>query len=259
MIRIFFIAFRNQWSALLSQPANFWASAASMLINNLIFFYGFWLMLFDGKPQNQEYLPYFLSLSSIAYLAWGLNSLFLGGLVDLPEAIENGGLEPKIGTPRSPLFLQAISRCPAHSFGDIIQGIAILVAVGYLADVTWLIRTIVSVIIGFVGFAAVRIFGGSLAFFTERGATLGAFFVETSLTFTMYPLGKVFEGKSRLILYLTPGLLTSTLPMNWIESSSHFDFILALLINILALIASVWVFQIGLKRFQSANQTKMSS
>jgi len=253
MIRLLLKAFHHNWSAQASNKANLWAALTTMIVNNILFLYGMWLMLFDGKPQNKVLFPYYLTLTMLAYVGWGAVNFFLGGLRVLGETIDNGRLEPMLGTPRSPLLLAAISESSATALGDLIQGGVTLVLLFTLSDVGWVLRAALCSVLVIAAFASIFIAAGSLTFFMNRGAALSTFLIESTLSFTMYPMTKIIEGPSRFFLYLIPAALTATLPMSWIEEAGWPQFLSALFAILLFFCFGVWLFHRGLRNYRAAN------
>jgi ABC-type uncharacterized transport system permease subunit len=253
MFNLFFKAIRYNWSAQASNKVNLTSAIATMIVNNILFLYGMWLMLFDGKEQNKTLWPYYLTLTMLAYVGWGAVNFFTGGLKAMGEIIDNGKLEPMLGTPRQPLILIAISESSATALGDLLQGFVTLALLGWVSDFGWVLRAGFCSLIVTINFAAIFIAAGTLTFFMSRGSALSQFIIESTLSFTMYPMTKVLGVPSRWILYVIPAALTATLPMSWIENATVSTFAMMLVISILALAFSVQFFKIGVKSYRAAS------
>ena len=244
---------RNNWSAQASNRANLWSAIITLIVNNLLFLYGMWLMLFDGKEQNKVLWPYYLTMTALAYVGWGVVNFFTGGLKLMGEMIDNGRLEPMLGTPRSPLFLVAISESSATALGDLLQGVITLILLAWVSDIEWVLRAAVCSIVVIVGFASVFIAAGTLAFFMNRGSSLSMFIIESTLSFTMYPMPKILAPGARWILYLIPATLTATLPMSWVEGATVQAFAIMLAATAFCLWLSIKFFNIGLRSYRAAS------
>lgn len=253
MIQLLLKAFRHNWSAQASNKVNLWAALLTMIVNNILFLYGMWLMLFDGKSQNKVLFPYYLTMTVLAYVGWGSLNFFLGGLRVLGEMIDNGKLEPMLGTPRSPLLLVAISETSATALGDLIQGIVTLGILFWLREYDWVLRAAFCSGVVIIGFAAIFIAAGTLAFYMSRGASLSFFIIESTLSFTMYPMTKILEGPSRWLLYVIPATLTATLPMAWVEEAGWQHFAVLMICTVMFFILSVLFFYRGLRRYRAAS------
>lgn len=253
MISLFFKAMKHNWSAQASNPVNLWSGLLTMIVNNILFLYGMWLMMFAGKAQNQLIFPYYLTLTSLAYIGWGTLNFFVGGLRELGDIIDDGSLEPMLGTPRHPLFLVAISRSSVTALGDFLQGIFTLAFLYWYTDYTWALRATLSSVIVVIAFSSIFIAAGTLAFFMNRGASLSVFIIESTLSFTMYPVTKILEGNSRMLLYLIPAVLTATLPMAWIEKADWPAFLMMIAATSLCFLLSVFFFNFGVKNYRASN------
>jgi ABC-type uncharacterized transport system permease subunit len=189
----------------------------------------------------------------LAYIGWGSLNFFVGGLRMMSEIIDNGKLEPMMGTPRSPLLLVAISESSATALGDLIQGIITLGLLFLFGDAMWVLRAAVCSVFVIIGFAGIFIAAGTVAFFMNRGAALSFFIIESTLSFTMYPMTKILEGPSRMLLYVIPAALTATLPMAWIEDAGWPQFLLMLTCVLFFFALSIVFFYQGLKRYRAAS------
>lgn len=253
MFSLLWRAFKNHLDAHLSVPVNFYASVIGMLVNNFLFLYGMWLMLFQGKEQNQPAFHYYLALVSTVYVGWGLLMTFAYGLRFMGEVIDDGRLEPMLGTPRHPLLMVAIGESNPSPIGDFIQGFAAWGLLFYFSDSAFAWRSLAVMGIVAFGFLGVFIFAGSIAFFSNRGGRVGSFLIECTLSFTIYPTGKMFSGSARYILYLTPAFLTGVLPMEVVEHAGLWAFFKALIAASIFFFLSVQFFQLGLKKYRAAS------
>lgn len=253
MLSLFWKAIKHNWSAQASNPVNLWSGLLTMMVNNILFLYGMWLMLFAGKTQNQLIFPYYLTLTVLAYIGWGTLNFFVGGLKELGEIIDDGKLEPMLGTPRHPLFLVAISKSNVTALGDFLQGIFTLIFLYWYTDYTWALRATLTSVLVLIAFASIFIAAGTLAFFMNRGASLSIFIIESTLSFTMYPVTKILEGNSRMILYLIPAAITATLPMAWIENASWADFMIMCTATLVCFVLSLCFFNFGVKNYRASN------
>ncbi len=247
------LALKYHWDSQKSNPVNLLAGTFGMIINNVIILWGLWAMLFDGKPDAQLLTIYFLSLNAMVTIAWGSICFFFGGVRSIAEYVEEGTLEPMLATPRQPLLLVGISQSITPALGDLIQGACNLVALFFMAPVSLALRCIAFTLVSGVAFLGLFILTGSIAFFVKRGNALANLLLETNLSLSFYPTGKVFTDKGRILLFLTPAAVTGVLPMSAIENGSWESATISALAAGLFLWFSVQVFSLGLKRYQTAS------
>jgi ABC-type uncharacterized transport system permease subunit len=252
-LRLIALALRFHWDAHKSNKANLIAGTVGMFVNNIIVLWGLWAMLLDGKPDEQALTAYFLSLNAMIAIAWGSVSFVLGGLRSLGEYIEEGTLEPMLATPRHPLLLVGISQSLTPSLGDILQGLCNIVALFFVATPGAALRCAVFTLVSAVAFAALFIMTGSVPFFVRRGNALAQLLLETNLSLSFYPTGKMFTGRGRLLLYLVPAAATGVLPVTAIEAGTWETAAVAVVVAVLFFALALKVFGMGLKRYQSAS------
>jgi ABC-type uncharacterized transport system permease subunit len=253
LMRLLWQAFKNNLDAHLSVPVNFYAAVIGMAVNNFLFLYGMWLMLFQGKEQNQAAFQYYLALVATVYTSWGILMTFAYGLRFMGETIDDGRLEPMMGTPRHPLLLVAIGESNPSPIGDFIQGIAAWGLLFYFSNAAFAWRSLLMMAVVILAFLGVFIFAGSIAFLSNRGGRIGSFLIESTLSLTLYPTGKMFTGNARYILYLTPAFLTGVLPMEVVEKAGLADFFKSFLLAALFFFLSLKFFWFGLKKYKAAS------
>lgn len=255
--RLISLAHKYHWQAQKSNPVNFLAGTIGMIVNNIIVMWGLWVMLFDGKPDGQALTIYFLSLNAMVTISWGSICYFIGGIRSLGEYIEEGTLEPMLSTPRNPLVLIGISQSITPALGDIIQGICNLLALFYLAPFDMVLRCLGLTFASSIAFLGLFIITGSIPFFVQRGNALSQLLLECNLSLSFYPSGKIFVDKGRLFLFVTPAAVTGILPMSAIESGSLGSGLIAFIGAAVFLFLSIYVFNVGLKKYQSANYVSL--
>ena len=245
---------RYNLSAHRSNLPNLVAGALGMLLNNFIFLFGMWGMLFAGKNQPEALLVYCVALNTLILLAWGCINFFFGGWIGLGELIVSGQFESKLSTPRHPLLLVSTHQMDPPALGDLAMG---LMGLGYLffsGHEAVALRTMFCTLFSFVGLFSVFVLGGSLAFFVSRGNVLAVLLREIVVSFSCYPMGKIFpSGRGRLLLLLTPAAAVSLLPMDWVERTTWIDFAYCALATVVTFLIAMGVYYTGVKRFQAVS------
>lgn len=236
-----------------ANPANLMAGALGMLVNNVIFFAGFWAMLFAGKPQNAELLPYFVALACMVMTSWGFVTFFFGGLRWIGDYVVEGTLEPMLATPRDVIYLAAISRSQAIALGDLSMGVLGILAIALKLGVKLALLTVAGAAISAIGFAALFVLTGAVALFVPRGNHIGQLLVEMTISMSTYPTGKMFSGAGRIVLLLTPAAVAAVLPIEAVEEASWRAFALAIAASFGAFAGAVGIFRLGLRRYRAVS------
>lgn len=241
-------------SAHASNLPNLIAGTLGMLSNNILFLTGIWGMLFAGKPQNDQFVIYFIVMNAIIMLAWGAINFFFGGWIDLADLIVNGSFESKLATPRHPLVLVATHNLHPSALGDLIMGLGGVILLFAWGETSIAFRTLIASCFAFIGLFATYIFAGSLAFYISRGNALSRFIREIVVSMSSYPMGKMFpNGTARILLLLSPAAAVSVVPLEWIEQSGWLNFGRAALWNGIAVAIAMLTYSYGVKRYQSTS------
>ena len=241
-----------------SNPVNMILGALGMIINNILYLGGVWVLFFAGKEQNAQIVPYFAGLTALTTTSWGALNFFFGGLRNLGTTISNGNLEVFMATPRNVLTLAGISQSDVVSLGDFLMGVACIILLGIYLSPDFALRVVIACIFSFLAFAGLFVFSSSLAFFLPRGGGVATLINSIIMFLSIYPTGKIFEGTGRLILLLTPVAATAILPMEAVENASLSSFGLAFLVSLAFFFASVIFFHFGMKRYQVVNVINLS-
>ncbi len=254
MFSLLWKAMRYNLSAHASNLPNLSAATIGMLLNNIIFLVGMWGMLFAGKPSNQDLLNYYIALNAMLMTAWGIINFFFGGWIEMGDLIVNGHFESKLATPRHPLLLVGTHCLHPSALGDLLLGLCGIGLLLYLGAEAIAIRTLISSILAVAALYSLYVLSGSLAFFVPRGNAVANLLNNLAVILSSYPVGKIFPiGVGRWFLLMSPVAAISLLPMTWIENGELIDFIIAGASIFMLWIASMIVYRIGVKRFQSLN------
>jgi ABC-type uncharacterized transport system permease subunit len=254
MLQLMARCLKYNLSAHFANLPNLLAGALGMLLNNTIFLLGMWGMLFAGKPENQPLLFYYIALNALIMTAWGGINFFFGGWMDLGELIVSGQFESKLSTPRHPLILVSTHVLHPSALGDLLMGLVGIFVLIAMGPAGMGLRTLIASGLTTVALFSLYIFSGSLAFFISRGNVVALLIREMAVSLSSYPMGKIFpSGMGRIALLITPAAAVSLLPMDWIEGAGNVEFAYASGAVLLTLVGALWVYSIGVKRFQATN------
>jgi ABC-2 type transport system permease protein len=253
LLKLFWLAFKNQLSAQLKKPIEFFSSLLAIILNNSFYLYGIYLLAILSIGEDPEATKVYLISTGMVLTSWGLLNVFGGGLYDLGKLIETGELETFLAKPRSSLFLVSISKSNLVSLGEILQGVATLGLAVALYGLPLGMRALISSLVLTFAFAGVVILIGSLSFFSSRGSQLSYVLLNVILTLSLFPVARALRGREKWILYFTPLLMTATLP-RLSTLTGRPDLFLASFVATLSLfIISILLFRYGLKRYKSKN------
>ncbi len=253
MFQLLFLAIKNQWSAQMRKPLEFFSSILIIILNNSLYLYGIYLLALLSIGDDPSATKEYLISTGMVLISWGLLNVFGGGLYSLALLIETGEMESYLAKPRSPLFLVAISKSNLTSFGDIIQGIGTLILIMVLYGLPLGLQILSSSLILMFAFAAVVILVGSTSFFSSRGSQLSYVILNVVLTLSLFPVARALQGRERWILYFTPLLMTATLPRLAAAYGSAALFFISIIATAGLCLIALLFFNFGLKTYKSKN------
>jgi hypothetical protein len=137
------------------------------------------------------------------------------------------------------------------ALGDILTGLLSLVFLFFMQGSGVFLPVFLTMLISMIGFSALFICSGSLAFFIPKGSYVGILIVEITLAMSGYPIAQIFSDRMRMAIFLTPAAITTFLPMQAYENPSLSSFFLAFTGVILFFLFAVKVYHLGVKRYQS--------
>lgn len=260
MIRIFLKSIKYSLAGHFSIPLNAFFALTGLLINNVAFFLGIFFLIFnDHHPVANPMFSYYLQLTGVVTLAYGILQLTMAGLSNLGKLIENGQFDSYSASPRHPLWLVAASSSSVAALGDILQGSVTIMVIGIWMGWNQATLCIVGSAIALFAFIAVAIVAGSLSFYSSRGSTIADLLNEVVLTFSVYPTAKISAGSFWWLKYASPAFFSSILPLAAIEKGSWIHLCGAAVMAFLALVAAICFFNWSVRRYRSTNYVQLRS
>lgn len=253
MISLLALAFKNQLSAQLRKPIEFFTGLLMLILNNSFYLYGIYLLAILSVDDNPIAAKEYLISTGMVLTSWGLLNVLGGGLYQLGSMIETGELEAYLSKPRSPLFLAALSKSNLLSLGEIIQGIITVIICSILYSSLTGVMMFASSCVLLFAFASVIITVGTLSFFSSRGSQMSYVIMQIVLSLSLFPIGRALKGREKWILYFSPLLITATLPRASIIQGSPRFFVVFAATTATCFLLAVIFFYFGLKRYKSKN------
>jgi ABC-2 type transport system permease protein len=244
---------KSQLSQSFALRAAFFFSAGFMLLNDLIFFTTWWLIMQRFGNVHGWRLEDVMCLYAISAGGYGLCVIVFGGIRDLSRKVQDGELDAFMTQPKSVLFQALASRTQTSGWGDIAASIGLLALSGV---VSWssLPRLLVALLCAAVTFAACGVVSHGLAFWVDRVQALSNGLWEFTLNFSLYPPA-LFGGPLKIVLFtLLPAGLVSYLPVELVRHPSPLALLSALGGTALYATFALWFFGRGLRRYASGNR-----
>jgi ABC-2 type transport system permease protein len=244
---------RSQLRASFAQRGAFFASAGLMLLNDLMFFTIWWVLMHRFGQVRGWRLEDVMILYAVATVGYGTCVVVFGGLQDLSRKISEGEHDPLLTQPKLPLYQALASRSPASGWGDIAAGAIFFALSGVLGPerLPWLL---LAVPCSAIAFAASGVVFHSLAFWVGRSQSLSRGLFEFTISFSLYPPA-LFEGSARVLLFtVLPAGFTAYLPVELMRQPTVSTALLALGGTLSYAAFALWLFQRGLRRYCSGSR-----
>lgn len=238
--------------AVMEYRASFITQVLGMMLNNFIYFV-IWMIFFGrfnevrGWNLNDMYITYGIIAGS-----FGLVSVLFGNSFMLGDVINSGRMDYYLSLPQ-PVLLHAVSsRMIASGVGDITYGYLSFALSGQFS---WdgFLRFNLAVVLGAVVFASFLILINSAAFWAGVVSSFTNMMVNAIITFGIYPYS-LFDDYAKMILFtLVPAALMGAVPAEFVSQFS-WERLAELLVGALTFLGlAVYVFNLGLKRYESGS------
>lgn len=246
----------------LAQRGAFWMQVAFMAVNNLMYLVTWWV-LFERFPSiGGWHLSDMIALYGTSAVGFGLFVTLAGGARDLAKAICDGDLDSYLTQPKSVVAQLVARRSYASGWGDVLSGLFLITASGYLSPVTapWVALTAFCSGCIFVASAVVL---HSVAFWLGSGNSVARMATEFLVLFCCYP-ESIFSGRLRWVfLTVAPAGWIAFWPLGrlrefaagtsgWGTALAAGALLVAVTMAYGAL--ALWVFGRGLRRYSSGNR-----
>jgi ABC-2 type transport system permease protein len=247
---------RTQVQASVALRAAFLSAAGLMLLNDLIFFSTWWIIMDRFGSVRGWNLDDVMCLYAVSAGGYGITVVLFGGIPNLSRKIEEGELDAFLTQPKSVLLQALASRTQMSGWGDIIAAAALLSLSGRVTLLS-LPGLIVALLCAAANFTACGIIAHSLAFWLGRINTLSRGLFEFTISFSLYP-PPLFEGAIRVVLFtILPAGLVSYLPVAVFRAPTVSNVTLTLAATAAHVTAAVWLFGRGLRRYSSGTRVSV--
>jgi ABC-2 type transport system permease protein len=244
---------RSQLQASFALRGAFFASAGFMLLNDLIFFTTWWLIMQRFGHVRGWRLEDVMCLYAVSAGGFGFCVIAFGGIHDLSRKIQDGELDSVMTQPKSVLFQLLASRTQPSGWGDVVASIGLFALSGVI-NLERIPLVLVAVSCAAVTFTACGVINHSLAFWFSRIHTLSRGLWDFTLNFSLYPPA-LFEGGLKIVLFtLLPAGLVSYLPVEVVRQPSPLALFSAVAGTGLYAAFALWFFSRGLRHYASGNR-----
>jgi ABC-2 type transport system permease protein len=232
--------------------------AGMMFVNNFIWLF-FWGLFFERFPIVQGWeLQDVMMLWAISAGGFGWASMLFGNFPRIAGIIATGQLDVYLSQPKPVLLNVLASRSSVTAAGDFAFGLVIYFMVGDLS-VRGALLFLLGLLISGLLFMAVMIIAGCLAFYMGHAEGIAQQLFVSFIALTTYP-SNIFRGFAKLMLFsLVPAGFISYLPIGLLKEFDATFVAVAVALTAAFMLAGVFLFRIGLRRYTSGNTIAMRS
>lgn len=234
---------------------SFWIGVLSMVINNLTFFVIWFLFMKATGPINGWTTLDVFGMLGISMVAYGIAQGLFYGLVDLPQMVLRGSFDNVLLSPVNSFFKLAGSSFSVTAFGDLLEGVVVVILYGILSHLTWLgwLMFIFAIFLGCVVFICIRLLCSLVVFFIHDGEVVSTQLFEIFLRPGLYP-GSIFPNKLKIFfMTVIPALLTSAAPIDVVKSQSIYFVFFGVLLTLIWFSITFLMFKFAIRRYESGN------
>jgi ABC-2 type transport system permease protein len=245
--------FVTNLKAALALRGAFVMQALFMVLNNVVFFVFWWILLRRVPDLRGWQLADVEVLFGITATSFGLVVTITGGVRHLGECIEEGELDTLLTQPKPTLLYALGVRSRASGFGDVLSGLGFLLISGHLtlANAPLVAVAILAAAGTFLGSGIIFF---SLPFWLNRTETVSRQLWELLITFSLYP-EPLFGGALRLMLFtVLPAGFIGYLPVRVVRQPSITGVAMLVAGSAGYLLLANWIFGRGLRRYASGSR-----
>lgn len=235
--------------------ASFWTSVIGMMVNNSAFVI-LWVFfaLSVGEVGGWQAIDV-VGLLGFSTLSYGIVMSVTAGIAQIASYIMTGSFDRFLVSPKNIFLRISTSAFNASAVGDILFGVICLVVFLFAIHATGLqilltiLFTITTAIIFFAGVITAM---GISFFFADAYSTANSL-IEFFITPSLFH-GGAFQGGLRFIFtFIIPALAVAALPVEAVRGASLSDALFLVVLTLGWLAFSIWVFNRGVRRYESSN------
>lgn len=252
-ICFFFYLIRMSIRASIQKRGVFLFECGLMITNNFIFFSIWWIFFRQFNDIAGWNFHDMLILTAIGTGAYGLMQVCFGGTRFLSQIIVNGDLDAFLTQPKDPLFHIAASKSLSKGWGNVLTSFLVILF-GGLTSPYVLVLILLGVLSGCFVFTAMTIIAHSMAFWMGSIEGLSKKYCDTLFLFALYPTN-IYSGVIQLVMFtLIPAGLIGYVPVELIRDFTWFKLCVMVGSSFLFFMVAIYIFNLGLKRYESGNK-----
>jgi viologen exporter family transport system permease protein len=257
-IRLYFRLLGQQMKAIMAYEADFTILVGSAVLVQISGFIFIWTIFQRIPSINGWSMWEVVMMYALIFFTEGIGSLFFEGTWSLAGLVHNGKFDSFLLRPVSPVVQVLTANVGFNGLGNIVTGTALILIGAAHAPVEWSAGRIVMFAVVIVSASAIRVAinlgTAATVFWTRSPWSSVPMFVHQLGDFAKYPLTIYSLAVQVIVVIAIPFAFVSFFPTALVFGENPWSLpgLLTPLVAIYAVVASVTIFRVGLRRYESA-------
>jgi ABC-2 type transport system permease protein len=257
MAYIYFRCLGQQMKAILAYEADFVILMLSAVLVQVTGFLFVWTIFQRIPTINGWTFWQVVMMMALIFITEGVGSLFFEGTWRVSRLVYNGDFDQYLVRPISPIVQTMAGAVGFNGLGNIVTGGTLLVVSLGNVHAEWTPGRVVMLVILVLSAATIRVainLGTAASVFWIRTPwSLVPFFVHQLGEFAKYPITIYSFAVQAMVVVAIPFAFVSFFPTAYIFNVDAWGVwgLVTPLVAVYSLIVAVWVFRIGLRRYES--------
>jgi ABC-2 type transport system permease protein len=212
-----------------------------------------WVILYQRFPEINSWSLYdTYIIFAINTMNFGLLEIFAGGSSRIAGIIARGELDYFLAIPKNVLWHVLVSKTEISAIGDLFFGLAVFIFLVHPGLMQFVILG-VALFFSVVVLLSFIIIVNSMAFFLDNFEDASENFVHAMLMMVLYP-DPAYRGFLKIIAMVAiPSIFVSVFPVELVRNFNWGHLSVLAGFSILIFSAALFIFNQGLKRYESGN------
>ena len=257
LVYIYFRCLGQQMKAILAYEADFVVMLFSAVIVQIAGFLFIWT-IFQRIPNINGWTMWqVVMMYALVFVTEGVGSLFFEGTWRLSELVYNGKFDQILVRPVSPIVQVLAGAVGFNGLGNIVTGLVLIVIGIVNTQVQWTPGRLLMLVILIASAATIRVAinlgSAASAFWIKAPWSMVPMFVHQLGEFAKYPITIYSVAVQALIVIAVPFAFVSFFPTAFIFGVDAWSIqgFLTPLVAIYSVLMAVWLFNVGLRRYES--------
>jgi ABC-2 type transport system permease protein len=258
LIYLYFRCLGQQMKAILAYEADFVVMLFSAVIVQIAGFLFIWTIFQRIPTINGWSMWQVVMMYALIFVTEGVGSLFFEGTWRLSNLVYTGQFDQMLVRPLSPIVQVLANAVGFNGLGNIVTGL-VLIVIGILnTPVQWTPGRLLMLVILVASAATIRVAinlgSAASAFWIKAPWSMVPMFVHQLGEFAKYPITIYSVAVQALIVIAVPFAFVSFFPTAFIFGVEAWSIqgLLTPLVAIYSVVLAVWLFRVGLRRYESS-------